>query len=94
MLLKESIEKIKAEYDMGDIYWLETIENELSKYDLKNKQEIYCLLDILYKMNYVVEETQTQKVASKYFQETYDVYAEMKVDLTKMLGIEDMWEEI
>ena len=93
MLLKESKEQIKADYDTGDIYWLETIEIELSKYDLKNKQEINCLLDILYKMNYVVVETETQKVASKYFQKIHDVYAEMKVDLTKMLGIEDMWEE-
>ena len=30
----------------------------------------------------------------KYYTQAYDLYREMKVDLTKMIGYEDMWEEI
>lgn len=92
-LSQESKDKIREAY-IGDLTWLDTIAKEITKYDSKDKQEIEMLLNTLYKMNYVIMETETEEYAEKYYDKAHELYSEMKLDLTKMLGIEDIWEEM
>lgn len=92
-LSQESKDKIREAY-IGDLTWLDTIAKEITKYDSKDKQEIEMLLNTLYKMNYVIMETETEEYAEKYYDKAHELYSEMKIDLTEMLGIEDIWEEM
>lgn len=92
-------EKIKQAY-IGDATWLIEITEQLEKIKTNVEQEetrIYQaknLIDMLWKMNYVVCETEDYEYAGKYYEQAHDLYSEMKIDLTEMLGIADMWEEI
>lgn len=104
-LPKESKKRIKEAY-IGDLFWLNTIEEELEKYkkneliksdleyDYEEYDKIIRLINTLYQMNYVIIETETTDYAEKYYDNAHELYAEMKVDLTEMIGYEDMWEEI
>ena len=104
-LSKESRKKIIDAY-IGDLHWLDTIQEELQKYkenelyksdvayDHEEFEKIENMVITLYRMNYVIMETETEEYAEKYYTQAHELYAEMKVDLTEMLGIEDMWEEI
>ena len=92
-LSQESKDKIREAY-IRDLTWLDTIAKEITKYDSKDKQEIEMLLNTLYKMNYVIMETETEEYAEKYYDKAHELYSEMKIDLTEMLGIEDIWEEM
>ena len=92
-LSQESKDKIREAY-IGDLTWLDTIAKEITKYDSKDKKEIEMLLNTLYKMNYVIMETETEEYAEKYYDKAHELYSEMKIDLTEMLGIEDIWEEM
>lgn len=93
-------EKIKDLYSYGDIVWLEEIDRELSKIETENKEEQIAIekadamSQILWEMNDVFMSTENIHCLYKYYDKTHDLYAEMKVDLTEILGIEDMWEEI
>lgn len=93
-------EKIKKEYSYGDIVWLEEIDRELSKIKTENKEEQIAIekadamSGLIWAMNDVIIQTENIKNLDKYYDKTHDLYAEMKVDLTEILGIEDMWEEI
>lgn len=92
-LSQKSKDKIIQAY-IGDLHWLDVIEKEVKEYDSEDKQDILRLINILYKMNYVVVETETEKYTSKYNEQAQDLYSEMKLYLTEMLGISDMWEVI
>ena len=92
-LSQESKDKIREAY-IGDLTWLDTIAKEITKYDSKDKQEIEMLLNTLYKMNYVIMETETEEYAEKYYDKAHELYSEIKIDLTEMLGIGDIWEEM
>ena len=93
-------EKIKDSYNNGDIVWLEEIDRELSKIETENKEEQIAIekadamSGLIWAMNDVIIQTENIKNLDKYYDKTHDLYAEMKVDLTEILGIEDMWEEI
>ena len=39
-------------------------------------------------------ETETESYAEKYYTQAHELYAEMKVDLTEILNISELWEEI
>ena len=92
-------EKIIEAYS-GDGIWLDEIESQLNKIDSDNTEEMNTrydalnLIQILWKMNYVICETEDANYAEKYYDKVHELYSEMKIDLTKMLGIEDIWEEI
>lgn len=88
-------ERIKNAY-IGDFHWLEIIleEVESNKKELKNYEDIINLLNVLFKMNYIVIETETEIYAEKYYTEIHEVYSKMKVDLTEMLDYKEMWEEL
>ena len=87
------LEKLKDAY-CGDITWLEELERQVieNHAKIKNVEVIYNFLRILWRMNYVVVETETKEFASKYNGDVYEVYRQMKLDLTEMLGISEFWE--
>ena len=92
-------EKIIEAYS-GDWTWLMEIESQLNKINSDNEEEMNIkynalnLIQILWKMNYVIMETETEEYAEKYYDKAHELYSEMKIDLTEMLGIEDIWEEM
>ena len=90
-LTEEEKETIKKSY-VGDLTWLDTIR-EIIK-EKENNDEILELLNTIYKMNYIVMETETENYADKYYGKAHDLYSEMKIDLMQMLNYEEMWEEI
>ena len=93
------LEKLVESY-CGDLCWLEEIERQMCKISTTNKEQIKrfgkaeYLIKLLYKLNYVVIETETNTIAEKYYEQMHEVYAEMKYDLTTLLGINDFWEMI
>ena len=90
-------EKIIEAYS-GDGIWLDEIESQLNKIDSNNAEEMNTrydalnLIQILWKMNYVICETEDTEKEKKYYDKVHELYSEMKIDLTKILGIEDIWE--
>jgi len=104
-LSKESKERIKKAY-IGDLHWLETIQEELQDYekttlcksdvayDWEEFERAEKLLYSIFKMNYIIMETETESYAEKYYTQAHELYAEMKVDLTEILNISELWEEI
>lgn len=93
-------EKIKDSYSYGDIVWLEEIDRELNKIITGDKEEQIALekadtmSGLIWAMNDIIIQTENSKYLDKYYDKTHDLYAEMKVDLTEILGIDSMWEEI
>ena len=104
-LSQESKDKIREAY-IGDFHWFTVIreelekynENELSKIDTEYDHEEYekamTLLETLFEMNSVIIDTEIIDFMGKYNTQAQDLYSEMKIDLTKMIGYEDIWEEI
>ena len=92
-------EKIIEAYS-GDGIWLDEIESQLNKIASDHEEEMNIkynalnLIQILWKINYVICETEDTNYAEKYYDKVHELYSEMKIDLTKMLGIEDIWEEM
>lgn len=91
-LTKKEKEKILEAYNYGDFAWLEIIFKIVVR--KKDYENVMKLLNILFKMNFIIQETEQEEYASKYNVEAYDLYSKMKIDLTKMLNYEDMWEEL
>ena len=104
-LSQESKKKILEAY-IGDSHWLTVIreelkkykENELSKIDTEyehneweNALELVCTL---MSMNGVIIDTETNEYLEKYYEKAHELYSEMKIDLTKLIGYEEMWEEL
>ena len=83
-------EMILNAYSFGDFQWLDTI-TRIAEH-IKNNEEVIKLLNILFKMNFILNETETEKNAGKYNPKVQEIYSEMKIDLTKMLDYEEMWE--
>lgn len=92
-------EKIIKAY-ISDVIWLDEIESQLSKIDSDNEEEInarrdaFKLIQMLYKMSYIICQITDTNYTEKYYDRIYDLQREMQIDLTKMLGIEDIWKEI
>lgn len=91
-LTKKEKETILKSYNYGDYDWLDTILKIVE--NKKDNEDIMKLLNILFKMNFIIVETEQEDYAEKYNIEAYDLYSKMKIDLTKMLDYEDMWEEL
>lgn len=91
-LTKKEKDIILKSYNYGDYDWLDTIMRIVET--KKENEDIMKLLNILFKMNFIIVETEQEEYAEKYNVEAYDLYSKMKIDLTKMLNYEDMWEEL
>lgn len=89
-LTEKEKEMILNAYSFGDFQWLDTIMRIVEH--IKNNEEVMKLLTVLFKMNFILNETETEEYASKYNLRVQELYSEMKIDLTKMLGYEEMWE--
>lgn len=93
------VEKIIKAY-IGDYTWLEEIQEQVNKIETENAKELDTIYDVqelltlLFKMNYIVIETETQDYASDFYDTAHEVYSQMKIKLTQMLGIDFMWEEL
>lgn len=86
--IKEAIEN----YKMGDIFWLDYMKEKIGKiYD----NEINGTLEMLYALNFIVVEIEDYEYADKKYGKynIREIYDKMKIDLTKLCGIEEMWEE-
>lgn len=102
-LSQESKKRILEAY-IGDLYWFSIIKQEVTKtfakmqtdleYDYEKYNIILKLIDRLYEMNSIIIETETEEYAEKYHEKAHNLYSEMKIDLTKMIGYEEMWEEL
>ena len=96
-LSQESKDSIRRAYE-SDLIWLDTVKEEVTKtfqqmksdlvYDYDDYNTILKLIDTLYSMNNVIIETEMEEYASKYNTQAQDLYSEMKIDLTKMIGYE------
>lgn len=91
-LSKKEKKLIVEAYNVGDFQWLQMIFRIVA--NKSNNENIMKLLNILFKMNFIIVETETEKYASKYNRQVQNLYSEMKVDLMKLLNYEEMWEEI
>ena len=104
ILSNKGKEKIKKAYEIGDSFWLDIIEKTVKEefeqkksdlaYDYEENETILKLIETLYKMNYVIIETETEEYANKYYNDTHELYIKMKTDLMKMINYEEMWEEV
>lgn len=91
-LTEKEKETILNAYNYGDLNWLGVICKIVGQKN--DNEEIIKLLNILYKMNFILQETETENYAGKYNEQAQNLYSEMKIDLTKMLDYEDMWEAL
>ena len=103
-MIKLDKEKIIKSY-CGDNVWLEEIENQILENlnnnldNLTTEENIQLgkareLITILYKMNYIIVETETKEYFDKYNIQTFELYRTMKIDLMKLLDYDNFWEEI
>lgn len=103
-MIKLDKEKIIKSY-CGDNVWLEEIENQILENlnnnldNLTMEENIQLgkareLITILYKMNYIVVETEMKEYFDKYNIQTFELYRTMKIDLMKLLDYDNFWEEI
>lgn len=103
-MIKLDKEKIIKSY-CGDNVWLEEVENQIlenlnNNLDNLTMEEIIQLgkarelIIILYKMNYIIVETEVKEYFDKYNIQTFELYRTMKIDLMKLLNYNNFWEEI
>lgn len=103
-MIKLDKEKIIKSY-CGDNVWLEEIENQILENlnnnldNLTTEENIQLgkareLIIILYKMNYIIIETETKEYFDKYNIQAFELYGTMKIDLMKLLDYDNFWEEI
>ena len=103
-MIKLDKEKIIKSY-CGDNVWLEEIENQILENlnnnldNLTTEENIQLgkareLIIILYKMNYIIVETEIKEYFDKYNIQTFELYRTMKIDLMKLLDYDNFWEEI
>lgn len=103
-MIKLDKEKIIKSY-CGDNVWLEEIENQILENlnnnldNLTTEENIQLgkareLIIILYKMNYIIVETETKEYFDKYNIQAFELYRAMKIDLMKLLDYDNFWEEI
>lgn len=93
--MKYNKEKIRQAYSYGDSCWLDEIwKQTLSRQEDPNYEDIVKLLSVLYKMNFILVETETEKYLADFNGQVQDLYSEMKIKLTKLIDYEEMWEEV
>lgn len=103
-MIKLDKEKIIKSY-CGDSVWLEEVEsqilenlnnnlNNLTKEEIVQLEKAKELIIILYKMNYIIVETETKEYFDKYNAQVLELYSTMKIDLMELLDYDNFWEEI
>lgn len=87
MKLRINKNKILQEFEKGDLLGLDEVETQLENSE-EVEQELFNLITCLYKLNFVLIETETRSYASKYNIEVQELYSNMKNDLFDFLKIE------
>ena len=87
MKLRINKNKILQEFEKGDLLGLDEVETQ-SENSEEVEQELFNLITCLYKLNFVLIETETRSYASKYNIEVQELYSNMKNDLFDFLKIE------
>lgn len=76
--------KILQAFERGDLLGLDEVETQLENSEDVDPQ-IFNLVTCLYKLNFVLIETETKNYASKYNIQVQDLYNKMKSDLFEIL---------
>lgn len=93
------LEKLKDSY-CGDLVWLKEIEKQMSEISIKSDAQrerfikAYHIINILYRLNYIVLETEINSNVAEYNGQVQEIYSKMKYDLTELLGITEFWNLI
>ena len=87
MKLRINKNKILQGFEKGDLLGLDEVETQLENSE-EVEQELFNLITCLYKLNFVLIETETRSYASKYNIEVQELYSNMKNDLFDFLKIE------
>ena len=87
MKLKINKNKILQEFERGDLLGLDEVETQLENSE-EVEQDVFNLVTCLYKLNFVLIETETRSYASKYNIQVQELYSNMKCDLFDILQIE------
>ncbi len=83
-------EKIIKAFEDGDSMGLNEIDKQLkhiNDVDGYIESKIEDLLICIFKLNYILVETESENYASKYNMKVQELYSEMKADLFERLGI-------
>ncbi len=80
-------DKIIEAFNYGDATGLDEIENQLKNVGDEDDGDIQEILTCIYKLNYILIETETRDYASKYNRQVQELYIDMKIDLFNRLKI-------
>ena len=87
--MKLNIDKneIQEAFEHGELIGLDEVETQLENSE-EVEQDLFNLVTCLYKLNFVLIETETKSYASKYNIQVQELYSNMKCDLFDILQIE------
>lgn len=86
MKLNTDKNKILQAFERGDLLGLDEVETQLENSEDVDPQ-IFNLVTCLYKLNFVLIETETKNYASKYNIQVQELYSKIKSDLFDILGM-------
>lgn len=84
MKLNINKREIEEAFERGELIGLDEIDTQLENSEDVD-QEIFNLVTCLYKLNFVLIETETKNYASKYNMQVQELYSKMKSDLFDIL---------
>lgn len=93
-LSAKSIAEISEVYVLGDIFALVKIDAALSERKEEKDSDLSLLLDLCYKLNKILEDTETKKYASDYNGFIFEAYTKVKSDLFEKIMPPDIANEI
>ena len=76
--------KILQAFERGDLLGLDEVETQLEN-SKEVEQDLFNLVTCLYKLNFVLIETETNNYASKYNIQVQELYSKMKSNLFEIL---------
>lgn len=93
-LSNKYIAEISEAYATGDIFALVKIDAALSENKKEKGSDLSLLLDLCYKLNKILVDTETKKYASDYNSLILEAYSKVKSDLFKKVMPSDIANEI
>ena len=81
-------EKAMELFMSGDILGLEEIEKQLKEMKINENEDVTQLLNVLFKMNFIIIETEQEDYAKEFNIKANKLYFDMKNKLFEMLEID------